>query len=114
MLRQQHAEKPSSAEPTRTVGTDQPRHTARRRVVASRRVVVPRRAVVPRRVVVAVVERALGERWAPTPGRGVLVLLAIAALLGVIALTLSVGNALLVLFVAVVMRVACEYRNPTG
>lgn len=64
-----------------------------------------------RRGVHVVVERALGECLAPTPTRGVLMLLAVLGLLAVIAVTLSVGNALLVLLAGAIMRVSCEYRG---
>ena len=64
-----------------------------------------------RRFVLLVVERALGTCLAPTPTRGVLVLLAILGLLTVITVTLSIGNALLVLLAGVIMRVSCEYRS---
>lgn len=57
----------------------------------------------------AALERVVGECW-PGPKTAVLVLFVIAGLLAVIALTLSIGNALLVALVAVVMRVACEWR----
>jgi hypothetical protein len=64
-----------------------------------------------RRVVMTVVERLLGHCLAATATRGVLVLLAIVGLLAVITVTLSIGNALLVLLAGVIMRVSCEYRN---
>lgn len=64
-----------------------------------------------RRLVLFVVDRALGTCLAPTPMRGVLVLLAILGLLTVIAVTLSIGNALLVLLAGAIMRISCEYRS---
>jgi hypothetical protein len=64
-----------------------------------------------RKWVTVVLERTLGECWAPNPRTGLLVLLAIAVLLTTIAVTLSVGNALLVLVVGVVMRVSCDRRS---
>ncbi|HVV18634.1 MAG TPA: hypothetical protein VHF06_04315 [Pseudonocardiaceae bacterium] len=65
-----------------------------------------------RRFVAVVLERTLGECWAPNPRVGLLVLLVIVGLLAIIAVTLSVGNALLVLLAAVVMRISCERRRP--
>jgi hypothetical protein len=65
-----------------------------------------------RRFAATVLERTLGECWAPNLKVGLLVLLAIVSLLGIIAVTLSVGNALLVLLAAVVMRISCERRGP--
>lgn len=64
-----------------------------------------------RRGTQTVVERVLGHCLAQTPARGVLVMLAILGLLAVITVTLSLGNALLVLLAGVIMRVGCEYRN---
>jgi hypothetical protein len=64
-----------------------------------------------RRYVLFVVDRALGTCLAPTPTRGVLVLLAILGLLAVITVTLSIGNALLVLLAGVIMRISCEYGS---
>ena len=93
MLRQRYAERPATTAPT-THRTQQPRN------------------VPLRRLVVSVLERTLGECLAPNPRSGLLMLVAIACLLGVIAVTLSVGNALLVLLAAVVMRVSCDRRRP--
>jgi len=67
--------------------------------------------IATRRVITTVVERALGECLAPTPAIGLLVMAAIAGLLAVIALTLSPGNALLVLLAGVIMRISCEHRS---
>jgi hypothetical protein len=63
-----------------------------------------------RRTTLNVVERVLGTCLAATPTRGVLVLLAVLGLLAVITVTLSVGNALLVLLAGAIMRISCEYR----
>lgn len=95
MLRQQFAERP-------TAHTDVP----------SRRRTLPQWNVTLRRLVTVVLDRTLGECWAPTPTRGVLVLLTIVSLLAIIAVTLSVGNAALVLLAAVAMRITCERRRP--
>jgi hypothetical protein len=73
---------------------------------------LPQWRVVLRKSVGTVLERTLGECWAPNPRTGLLVLLLIIGLLGIIAVTLSVGNALLVLVVSVVMRVSCDRRGP--
>jgi hypothetical protein len=67
--------------------------------------------VTARRIVGTVTERILGECWAPTWQRGLLVLGLLAGLLAIIAVTLSVGNALLVAAVGGVMRILCERRN---
>lgn len=67
--------------------------------------------VVTRRRVITVCERVLGECFVPNARTGVALLLAIVGALTVIALTLSVGNALLVLLAAVVMRIVCERRR---
>jgi hypothetical protein len=67
--------------------------------------------IAARRVVTTVVERALGECLAPTPTIGLLVMAAIAGLLAIIAVTLSPGNALLVLLAGVLMRISCERRG---
>ncbi|HEX5114718.1 MAG TPA: hypothetical protein VFW65_05920 [Pseudonocardiaceae bacterium] len=67
--------------------------------------------VVTHRRVMTVCERVLGECFVPNARTGVAVLAAIIGALTVIAVTLSVGNALLVLFVAAVMRIACERRR---
>jgi hypothetical protein len=99
MLRQHRAGQPSTRSATPTEGP------------YSDVTPVGRRATT-RRFAVKVVERALGECLAPTPGIGLLVLLVVAGLLAVIAVTLSVGNALLVLIVAVVIRISCERRRP--
>jgi hypothetical protein len=64
-----------------------------------------------RRAVLFVVERALGQCLGATPTRGALVLVAVVGLLAVITVTLSVGNALLVLLAGVIMRISCEYRS---
>jgi hypothetical protein len=72
---------------------------------------LPNWQVVARRTVGTVTERILGECWAPTWQRGLLVLSVIAGLLVVIALTLSVGNAVLVAAVGAVMRIVCEQRR---
>jgi hypothetical protein len=61
--------------------------------------------------VAVTVERSIGECLAPTPTVGLLVLAAIIALLAVIAVTLSVGNALIVLLAGVIMRITCETRR---
>lgn len=61
-----------------------------------------------RRRVITVCERVLGECFVPNARTGVALLAAIVGALTVIALTLSVGNALLVLLAAVVMRIVCE------
>lgn len=66
---------------------------------------------VARRWVLAGCERALGECFVPNARTGVALLAAIAGALTVIAVTLSAGNALLVLLAAVVMRIACERRG---
>lgn len=68
--------------------------------------------VTTRRIVARVLEQTLGECLAPTPRSGLLVLVTIIALLAVIAVTLSVGNALLVLLAGTVMRISCERRRP--
>lgn len=94
MLRQQYAERPARPAAHATGAT------------------LPRWNVTLRRFVARVVERTLGECLAPNPRVGLLVLLVIVGLLGIIALTLSIGNALLVLLAAVVMRVSCERRRP--
>jgi hypothetical protein len=65
-----------------------------------------------RRLVIRVLDRTLGECWAANPRRGLLMLLAVVSLLAVIAITLSVGNAALVLLAAVAMRITCERRRP--
>jgi hypothetical protein len=67
--------------------------------------------IATRRVITTVVERALGECLAPTPTIGVLVMAAIAGLLAIIAVTLTPGNALLVLLAGVIMRISCEHRG---
>jgi hypothetical protein len=67
--------------------------------------------IATRRVITTVVERALGECLAPTPTVGVLVMAAIAGLLAIIAVTLTPGNALLVLLAGVIMRISCEHRG---
>jgi hypothetical protein len=67
--------------------------------------------IATRRVVTTVVERALGECLARTPAIGLLAMVAIAGLLAVIAVTLSPGNALLVLLAGVIMRISCEHRS---
>lgn len=71
---------------------------------------LPAWQITTRRWLAVACERILGECWAPNPRTGLLVLLVIIGLLAVIAVTLSIGNALLVLVVAAVMRVACERR----
>lgn len=91
MLRQDYAEQTALAPPTG-------------RTMPSWRITL-------RRLVLLVVERALGTCLAPTPTRGVLVLLAILGLLTVITVTLSIGNALLVLLAGAIMRISCEYRG---
>ncbi|HEX5404036.1 MAG TPA: hypothetical protein VFX16_17250 [Pseudonocardiaceae bacterium] len=96
MLRQHYAERSSSEQPD----TDQPS--------AGR--VLPQWQITTRRWLAVTCERILGECWAPNPRTGLLVLLLIIVLLGIIAVTLSIGNALLVLVVAAVMRIACERR----
>jgi hypothetical protein len=72
---------------------------------------LPNWQVVARRTIGTVCDRILGECWAPTWQRGLLVLGVIVGLLVVIAVTLSVGNALLVGAVGAVMRILCEYRR---
>lgn len=72
---------------------------------------LPEWRVVTRRRVMTVCERVLGECFVPNARTGVAVLAAIIGALAVIAVTLSVGNALLVLLVATVMRIACERRR---
>lgn len=67
--------------------------------------------VVTRRRVLTVCERVLGECFVPNARTGVALLAAIIGALTVIAVTLTVGNALLVLLVAGVMRIACERRG---
>jgi hypothetical protein len=67
--------------------------------------------ITARRVVLTACERAIGECFVPNAGAGLAILGSIVALLAVIAVTLSVGNALLVLLVAIVMRILCERRN---
>jgi hypothetical protein len=67
--------------------------------------------IATRRVITTVVERALGECLAPTPTIGLLVMAAIAGLLAIIAVTLTPGNALLVLLAGVIMRISCEHRG---
>jgi hypothetical protein len=99
MLRQQHAEQAPTTEVDDAV-----------RPPAGRS--LPPWRVALRRWVTVVLERTLGECWAPNPRTGLLVLLAIGVLLATIAVTLSVGNALLVLVVSVVMRVSCDRRGP--
>ncbi|HEX4722864.1 MAG TPA: hypothetical protein VH333_10145 [Pseudonocardiaceae bacterium] len=94
MLRQDYAEQTTPQPSERTTGRAQPGWR-----------------IALRRGVRGVVTRALGVCLAPTPARGVLVLLAIVGLLAVITVTLSVGNALLVLLAGVIMRVSCEYRR---
>jgi hypothetical protein len=101
MLRQHSAEQPSSGSVGPITETVVDAHPVNRRTTA-------------RRITIAVIERTLGECWSSTPKLGVLVLAMIVGLLGVIALTLSIGNALLVALVAVVMRVACERRSPVA
>jgi hypothetical protein len=71
---------------------------------------LPHWNITVRRFVGTVLERTLGECLAPNTRTGLLVLTVILGLLAVIAVTLSVGNALLVLLAAVVMRVSCERR----
>jgi hypothetical protein len=89
MLRQRYAERPTDTVPATSHRT-------------------PPKNVTARRFVARALERTLGECLAPNPRSGLLVLVAIVVLLGIIAVTLSVGNALLVLLAAVVMRVSCE------
>lgn len=93
MSRQRYAERPTRQIPTTPVRTAPPWNVTVRRMLAR----VP--------------ERALGECLAPTPRSGLLVLVTVVALIGVIAVTLSVGNALLVLLAAAAMRVSCERRG---
>lgn len=71
---------------------------------------LPHWQVVARRWLGVALERVVGECWSPNPWAVLLVLGVIVALLVVIAVTLSVGNALLVALVGIVMRVACERR----
>jgi hypothetical protein len=99
---QRYAEQSSS-------GTAQP--SADSVVPAHSNTGLPDWRVALRRGVTTVVERALGECLAPTPTKGMLVLLAIFGLLAVITVTLSLGNALLVLLAGVIMRITCEYRG---
>ena len=72
---------------------------------------LPEWRVMARRRVLTVCERILGECFVPNARTGVGLLAAVAGLLTVIAVTLSVGNALLVLLVAVVMRIICDRRR---
>ncbi len=72
---------------------------------------LPNWQVVARRTVGTLSERILGECWAATWQRGLLMLSLIAGLLVVIAVTLSVGNALLVGAAGAVMRILCEHRR---
>jgi hypothetical protein len=67
--------------------------------------------IATRRVITTVVERALGESLAQTPAIGLLVMATLAGLLAVIAVTLSPGNALLVLIAGIIMRLSCEHRG---
>jgi hypothetical protein len=67
--------------------------------------------IATRRVITTVAERTLGECLAPTPTIGLLVMAAIAGLLAIIAVTLSPGNALLVLLAGIIMRLSCEHRS---
>jgi hypothetical protein len=69
---------------------------------------LPEWRVVARRLVLTVCERVLGECFVPNARTGLAVLAAVIGALTVIALTLSIGNALLVLVVAAVMRIVCE------
>lgn len=68
----------------------------------------PHWRVAARRHTLTVCERVLGECFVPNVRTGLAVLAVVVGLLAVIAVTLSVGNALLVLLVAAVMRVVCE------
>jgi hypothetical protein len=95
MLRQQYAERPTADTPA-----------------PPDRLTLPRWNVALRHIVTVVLERTLGERLAPTPRAGLSILLAVAALLVIIAVTLSVGNAALVLLAVVIMRVGCERGGP--
>ena len=72
---------------------------------------LPEWRVAAHRHVLTVCERVLGECFVPNARTGLGLLAAVVGLLAVIAVTLSVGNALLVLLVAVVMRVVCERRR---
>jgi hypothetical protein len=64
-----------------------------------------------RRRVLAFTERTLGECFAPSLRVALPVLLLVVALLGVIAYTLSIVNALVVIAAVVVMRISCERRG---
>lgn len=70
---------------------------------------LPHWQVVARHWFGVVLERVVGEYW-PKPRTAVLVFAVIVALFVVIGLTLSVGNAVLVAVVAIVMRFVCEHR----
>jgi hypothetical protein len=99
MLRQYADQSPETAEPS---GDSTTVHPAGRGLPGWR--------IATRRAVNTVVERALGECLAPTPTIGLLVMAAIAGLLAVIAVTLSPGNAALVLLAGIIMRISCEYQ----
>ena len=71
---------------------------------------LPHWQVVARRWLAVATERALGECFSMRTKSALAVLGSVVALLVVIALTLSVGNALLVAGVGVTMRIACERR----
>lgn len=71
---------------------------------------LPQWQVVARRWLSVVVERIVGECWSPNPKLALLVLAVVVGLLVVIAMTLSIGNALLVAAVSVMMRVVCDRR----
>lgn len=71
----------------------------------------PTRRALAGRWLLRFVERAFGECFALSLPLAVLALVAVAVLLAVIAYTLSVANAVLVVAAAVAMRITCERRN---
>jgi hypothetical protein len=71
---------------------------------------LPHWQVVARRWLAVATERALGDCVQLSTRSALAVLGSVVALLVVIGLTLSVGNALLVAGVGVAMRIACERR----
>jgi hypothetical protein len=100
MLRQQYVDQPST-EQVGDGGTPDAAGPSTGRAL-------PEWQVTLRRSTHMVLERCLGECFAPNARVGLLVVALIIGLLSVIAMTLSVGNALLVLLVSVVMRISCE------
>lgn len=71
----------------------------------------PARESAVRRGLLAFTERALGERFAPSLRVALPTLLLVVVLIGVIAYTLSVVNALIVIAAAVIMRISCDRRH---